>query len=186
MYVQRCRWSHSVLCLLRGRNISFALQHVPPKNFYRLCCTPAARERKQNILAQMSGQNTRRIIELKGKGVQSNRNVQGEEQIGDHSRSLSGHSVTMAVIVTIAGAVLATVFSHSVYAEAALLYPLEGDADNQLPRTFGLSEISQHGPHSSTLYVLHGNRVYDITDFLPSHPGGEIILRACGGSVDAY
>jgi sulfite oxidase len=28
--------------------------------------------------------------------------------------------------------------------------------------------------------------VYDITDFIEQHPGGEVILRACGGSIDAY
>ena len=28
--------------------------------------------------------------------------------------------------------------------------------------------------------------MYDITDFVEQHPGGEVILRACGGSIDAY
>ena len=34
--------------------------------------------------------------------------------------------------------------------------------------------------------MIRGTCVYDITDFIASHPGGEIILRACGGSIDPY
>lgn len=34
--------------------------------------------------------------------------------------------------------------------------------------------------------MLRETGVYDITDFIEQHPGGEIILRACGGSVDPY
>jgi sulfite oxidase len=28
--------------------------------------------------------------------------------------------------------------------------------------------------------------VYDITDWIAGHPGGEVILRAAGGSVEPY
>ena len=34
--------------------------------------------------------------------------------------------------------------------------------------------------------MTRGTRVFDITDFIESHPGGEVILRACGGSIDPY
>lgn len=33
---------------------------------------------------------------------------------------------------------------------------------------------------------MRGDKVYDITDWVPAHPGGEVILRAAGGSIDPY
>jgi sulfite oxidase len=34
--------------------------------------------------------------------------------------------------------------------------------------------------------VTHGDKVYDITDWVAAHPGGDVILRAAGGSVEPY
>lgn len=63
----------------------------------------------------------------------------------------------------------------------------EADADESktLPR-FRLSEIRQHNGTSPHPWVIHGDKVYDITDWVPAHPGGDVILRAAGGSIDRY
>jgi sulfite oxidase len=53
-------------------------------------------------------------------------------------------------------------------------------------RQIRLSELAQHDRNAPTQWVLRGTKVYDITDFVAAHPGGEVILRACGGSVDPY
>jgi sulfite oxidase len=53
-------------------------------------------------------------------------------------------------------------------------------------RRYRLSEIKSHDGQSGKPWVTHGNRVYDITDWLSAHPGGDVILRAAGGSIDAY
>ncbi|CAK1358942.1 unnamed protein product [Cercospora beticola] len=52
--------------------------------------------------------------------------------------------------------------------------------------TFRLSEVVKHDRSSSSKWVIHGTSVYDITSFVEAHPGGEVILRACGGSIDPY
>ncbi|KAG5985460.1 hypothetical protein E4U55_000022 [Claviceps digitariae] len=57
--------------------------------------------------------------------------------------------------------------------------------DPSLPR-FRINEIRKHGPDSDTPWVIHGDKVYDITDWIPAHPGGQVILRAAGGSIDPY
>lgn len=54
-----------------------------------------------------------------------------------------------------------------------------------LPR-FRLSEVRKHGSESDQPWVIHGDKVYDITDWVPAHPGGKIILTAAGGSIDKY
>lgn len=49
-----------------------------------------------------------------------------------------------------------------------------------------LKEIHEHNRNSDSYWVYRGDRVYDITDFVPSHPGGEVILRAVGSSIEPY
>ncbi|KAK3317780.1 Oxidoreductase, molybdopterin-binding domain-containing protein [Cercophora scortea] len=59
------------------------------------------------------------------------------------------------------------------------------DRDPSLPR-FRLADIRQHGPNSDHPWVTLDDKVYDITDWLPAHPGGDVILRAAGGSIEPY
>ncbi|KAI0430120.1 Oxidoreductase, molybdopterin-binding domain-containing protein [Xylaria sp. FL1042] len=59
-------------------------------------------------------------------------------------------------------------------------------ADNDgLPR-YRLSEIKEHGPKSERPWVVYEDKVYDITDWVAAHPGGEVILRAAGGCIEPY
>ncbi|KND93600.1 Sulfite oxidase [Tolypocladium ophioglossoides CBS 100239] len=57
--------------------------------------------------------------------------------------------------------------------------------DPSLPR-FRIADVRKHGPESENPWVIHGDKVYDITDWIPAHPGGQVILRAAGGSIDPY
>ncbi|CZR54858.1 related to nitrate reductase [NADPH] [Phialocephala subalpina] len=53
-------------------------------------------------------------------------------------------------------------------------------------RKIRLSDVKSHDGSSSRPWVTRGNSVYDITDWIGVHPGGEVILRAAGGSIDVY
>ncbi|RDW85254.1 hypothetical protein BP6252_02844 [Coleophoma cylindrospora] len=53
-------------------------------------------------------------------------------------------------------------------------------------RQIRLHEVRQHNAASGEPWVTKGTSVYDITDWVGAHPGGEVILRAAGGSIDAY
>ncbi|KAI0844338.1 Oxidoreductase, molybdopterin-binding domain-containing protein [Daldinia vernicosa] len=57
--------------------------------------------------------------------------------------------------------------------------------DDGLPR-YRLSEVKEHGPKSERPWVIYEDKVFDITDWVPAHPGGEVILRAAGGSIEPY
>ncbi|KAJ0166036.1 Sulfite oxidase [Colletotrichum tanaceti] len=59
------------------------------------------------------------------------------------------------------------------------------DRDPTLPR-FALSEIRKHDAKSQSPWVTQGDKVYDITEWVGAHPGGDVILRAAGGSIDPY
>ncbi len=49
---------------------------------------------------------------------------------------------------------------------------------------YRLSEVKEHGPKSARPWVTYQGKIYDITDWIPAHPGGEVILRAAGGSIE--
>ncbi|KAI1272345.1 Oxidoreductase, molybdopterin-binding domain-containing protein [Xylaria sp. FL0933] len=64
--------------------------------------------------------------------------------------------------------------------------PVGGDdANDGLPR-YRLSEVKEHGPKSERPWVIYEDKVYDITDWVAAHPGGEVILRAAGGCIEPY
>lgn len=63
--------------------------------------------------------------------------------------------------------------------------PSTDDRDPKLER-FRLSEVRKHDAKSGSPWVTHGDKVYNITEWVGAHPGGDVILRAAGGSIDAY
>ncbi|KAJ1324521.1 sulfite oxidase [Microdochium nivale] len=59
------------------------------------------------------------------------------------------------------------------------------DKNDGLPR-FRLSEVKEHGPQSERPWVTYEDKVFDITEWVGAHPGGEVILRAAGGAIEPY
>lgn len=45
--------------------------------------------------------------------------------------------------------------------------------------TYSLSEVATHNTREDCWMVLNG-QVLNVTDFIPRHPGGEVILQGCG------
>ncbi len=62
----------------------------------------------------------------------------------------------------------------------------EAPAESSVTNKIRLAEVKQHGPEAERKWVVKGTKVYDITDWIPGHPGGEVILRAVGGTIDKY
>lgn len=64
--------------------------------------------------------------------------------------------------------------------------PTAGDSrDPSLPR-FRLADVRKHGAASAQPWVTYEDKVYDITEWVGAHPGGDVILRAAGGSIEPY
>lgn len=62
---------------------------------------------------------------------------------------------------------------------------LHANRDPSLPR-YHLSHIREHDASHPNPWVTHQDKVYDITDWVSAHPGGDVILRAAGQSIDPY
>lgn len=59
------------------------------------------------------------------------------------------------------------------------------DKRDDLP-TFRMEEVKKHGRDNERIWVTYQKGVYDITDFIESHPGGSKILLAAGASIEPY
>jgi sulfite oxidase len=59
------------------------------------------------------------------------------------------------------------------------------DRDPSLPR-YRLADIRKHDASSSEPWVTFEDKVYNITDWIAAHPGGDVILRAAGASIEPY
>lgn len=49
-----------------------------------------------------------------------------------------------------------------------------------------VSQYDGHGPKGSRIWVSFGRGVYEITDFIGQHPGGDKILMAAGGALEPF
>ncbi|CAJ0602139.1 unnamed protein product [Cylicocyclus nassatus] len=52
--------------------------------------------------------------------------------------------------------------------------------------TFKKEEVKKHGKKADRIWVTYKTGVYDVTNFITSHPGGDKLLLAAGGSVEPY
>ncbi len=51
---------------------------------------------------------------------------------------------------------------------------------------YTIEEIRKHNSKQTRIWVTYKEGVYDITDFVDNHPGGEIIMMAAGNAVDPF
>lgn len=52
--------------------------------------------------------------------------------------------------------------------------------------TYTAGEIASHDSLEKRIWVCYKSGVYDITDFISKHPGGDKILMAAGGSLEPF
>ncbi|KAK4172078.1 mitochondrial sulfite oxidase [Triangularia setosa] len=67
----------------------------------------------------------------------------------------------------------------------ASVSPSADDRDPSIPR-FRLSDVRKHDANSPEPWVTFEDKVYNITDWVEAHPGGDVILRAAGWSIEPY
>jgi cytochrome b involved in lipid metabolism len=68
-------------------------------------------------------------------------------------------------------------------AEVELEQPIESNNSSSVEqtdtKTIAAAEVSQHNSENDCWTIING-KVYDITSYIPRHPGGNEILLACG------
>ena len=51
---------------------------------------------------------------------------------------------------------------------------------------YSMAEVNKHDNEKTRVWITYKNGVYDITDFIPKHPGAKNIEMAAGGSVEPF
>ncbi|KAI9838413.1 MAG: hypothetical protein M1837_002496 [Sclerophora amabilis] len=118
---------------------------------------------------------------LRGSSVRAKRPARLISTSPQHPGPTGSHRVYKGVGLSIGTLGLvgwATFNLSTAHAEAAPEVPRE--------KYFRLSEVRQHDGKAERVWVLRGTKVYDITEWVAGHPGGDVILRAGGGSVDPF
>lgn len=82
--------------------------------------------------------------------------------------------VLLATLVGVAGFYFATTQSNENSSAN-----VDNNQNEQNIKKITSSEVSQHSTQSDCWTIINGN-VYDITSYIPRHPGGDNILSACG------
>ncbi|MBW3003806.1 cytochrome b5 domain-containing protein [Candidatus Woesearchaeota archaeon] len=49
-------------------------------------------------------------------------------------------------------------------------------------QTFSIEQISHHSTADDCWLLIDG-KVYEVTEFIPSHPGGQALLQGCGSDA---
>mmetsp|Transcript_14320 Transcript_14320/g.20988 ORF Transcript_14320/g.20988 Transcript_14320/m.20988 type:complete len:567 (-) Transcript_14320:444-2144(-) len=90
------------------------------------------------------------------------------------SRSTSSHKLSVAMVAFVTGA-------------GVIGNAMKSSKSEELP-VFTLEEISKmNGSNNTPIYMSYAGNVYDVTKFIPNHPGGsEQILLAAGGPIEPY
>ncbi|KAF6199941.1 hypothetical protein GE061_006239 [Apolygus lucorum] len=60
-----------------------------------------------------------------------------------------------------------------------------GERIDGLP-TYKMVDVGKHTNKETRMWITYKEGVYDITDFIESHPGGNAILMGVGGAVDPF
>lgn len=106
-------------------------------------------------------------------------------------QSRPGKTWSLAGLVAVFGASAVSVHLNSDRSETLAEAPPDYDEQKGGPEAtcrkfFRLAEVAHHGATSERPWVIKGTGVYDITDWIISHPGGKVILRAAGSAVEPY
>lgn len=113
----------------------------------------------------------------------------GRRSIAGSAKRASNHNVHVKTASNARKAgysVLATIFAAGCVANLSKRPAHAEERPANTTRLIRLAEVHEHNSKSDTFWVFRGNRVYDITDWIPNHPGGEVILRAVGSSIEPY
>ena len=74
---------------------------------------------------------------------------------------------------------------HTGLPNEATAHPSLGKRVKGLP-SFKLDEIQKHKTKGGSVWVTYKEGVYDVTDFVAKHPGGDKIMLGAGGAVDPF
>lgn len=121
-------------------------------------------------------------------------NQQRNDDGGGSGSQWGGHGSRWGAVAAAGAAIALTGSAYSLrqrrgrlYAEAPLNEEVEiAGLRLEGAKEFSLEEVTKHDTQANRVWVTYKHGVYDITDFIPLHPGADKLLMAAGGSVEPF
>ncbi|XP_035901193.1 sulfite oxidase isoform X1 [Anopheles stephensi] len=121
---------------------------------------------------------------------------QGQQhQSGGGSGTSAGVSSLSATAVILGGSLLTYLITEKIKKGSPHVFAKEASLDEirkahdtvrkDLPE-YTMDEIVQHNAPAAGIWVTYGVGVYDITSFVPKHPGSDKVMLAAGGAIDPF
>ncbi|TLS30119.1 hypothetical protein PpBr36_02820 [Pyricularia pennisetigena] len=175
-------------CCLRATNLARQLRLAQP----RVASAFSSRTRAISTRRPLHSTNSPRAPEHTSRSTQwqTKHADQTNNPRGGHQKSqnvlLAGASGASLIVLGVAVSNHDSADEPQATAEDQLQASPADGRDPSRPR-YRLSDIrEQHGPGSKNPWVTFEDKVYDITDWVGAHPGGDVILRAAGGAIEPY
>lgn len=67
----------------------------------------------------------------------------------------------------------------------AQIFGSEPAPERGTPAIYSLAEVAQHN-NASDCWLVASSKVYNVTSFIPNHPGGDKILQGCGKDMTEF
>eukprot|EP00485_Elphidium_margaritaceum_P013833 CAMPEP_0202726214 /NCGR_PEP_ID=MMETSP1385-20130828/184498_1 /ASSEMBLY_ACC=CAM_ASM_000861 /TAXON_ID=933848 /ORGANISM="Elphidium margaritaceum" /LENGTH=572 /DNA_ID=CAMNT_0049392429 /DNA_START=136 /DNA_END=1854 /DNA_ORIENTATION=- len=136
-------------------------------------------------MATMQSQQRRNLF----NEHRNDKSHKGNNRSSSSSSASSSMNILFGLSLLGAGAAIATSSSSS---SKALMEGLPespswraGQRKDEL-RDYRLDEVAQHTDPTSSFWVIYREGVYDVTQFIEDHPGGEKLLLAAGSRIDPF
>jgi len=142
-----------------------------------------------SVLARLRANNISKGLFLVSQGAKHeyhNHKNQYSHDSGKKQSGKTGHKWVICGGLAAGTALgLSAVHGRELKAEAQNVVEIAGKRVEGLPE-YTIEEVGTHDCVERRIWVTFKNGVYDITDFIPLHPGAEKLLMAAGGSVEPF
>lgn len=135
-----------------------------------------------SYLEKVTSSSTRfRVHHLKGRFISSANYTKQQTKSSKRPYIITTAAfiITSALGLSIYTASRPKISSESSLSQLVAISETSGDL-------FTRSQVREHNSLEKRVWITFGNGVYDITDFVAIHPGGDRILLAAGGPVEPF
>ncbi|CAH0553952.1 unnamed protein product [Brassicogethes aeneus] len=130
--------------------------------------------------------SSNRLINQLFRTLSQSNGYENDNRDKNYNKNNNGQYLVLGTTVAFIGYQIYDITRKKVYADAQIEVDYDVGKHKQNLPTYTVEEVSQHTEQSTGIWVTYKEGVYDVTNFVNEHPGGEQILIAAGSSVEPF